>query len=155
MQLLSDQPQTIDFAQYRSTLKNQGVVDEIEGHFKSFKPVTYDVGRQIKAIEAFEAQAVRNAEETKGRVDAELGDLEKTLRNIEEARPFEDLTVVCLTVGRRVLVCCADCEACRTRLLQPDPISMSVLRSSCRRVAGKYQATRYVDFTLSRRSNTY
>ena len=52
------------------------------------------MNRQIKAIEAFEAQAVKSAEETKGVVDKELKDLEKTLKNIEEARPFEDLTVV-------------------------------------------------------------
>ena len=69
-------------------------MDEIENHFKTFKPATYDVGRQIKAIEAFETQAVKNAQETKGLVDKELQDLEKTLKNIEEARPFEDLTVV-------------------------------------------------------------
>ncbi len=100
MQVLSEQPQEIDFARYRSQLKNQSVVDEIEDHFKRFKPVTYDVGRQIKAIEAFEAQAVRNAEETKGKVDMELRDLEKTLKNIEEARPFEDLTVVCFWLLR-------------------------------------------------------
>ena len=93
MQVLSDQAQQVDFAHYRGLLKNQSVVDEIENHFRSFKPVTYDVSRQIKAIEAFENQAVKNAEETKGRVDLELRDLEKTLRNIEEARPFEDLTV--------------------------------------------------------------
>ncbi|KAI9817495.1 MAG: ATP synthase d subunit [Pycnora praestabilis] len=91
--VLSEQPQNIDFSHYRSILKNQAVVDEIENHFKSFKPATYDVGRQIKAIETFEAQAVKNAEETKGKVDMELKDLEKTLKNIEEARPFEDLTV--------------------------------------------------------------
>lgn len=70
------------------------MVDEIEGQFKAFKPTTYDVGRQIKAIEAFEVQAVKSAEETKGRVDGELRDLEATLKNIETARPFEDLTVV-------------------------------------------------------------
>ena len=70
------------------------MVDEIENHFKSFKPATYDVSRQIKAIEAFETEAVKNAQETKGLVDKELQDLEKTLKNIEEARPFEDLTVV-------------------------------------------------------------
>ncbi|MCJ1228922.1 ATP synthase d subunit [Toensbergia leucococca] len=93
VQLLSDSPQTVDFASYRSQLKNTAVVDEIENHFKQFKPKTYDVGRQIKAIEAFEAQAIKSAQETKGAVDAELKDLEKTLTNIEEARPFEDLTV--------------------------------------------------------------
>ncbi|MCJ1408308.1 ATP synthase d subunit [Ptychographa xylographoides] len=93
VQLLSDSPQTVDFASYRSQLKNQSVIEEIEKHFQSFKPATYDVGRQIKAIEAFEAQAVKNAQETKGLVDKELEDLTKTLKNIEEARPFEDLTV--------------------------------------------------------------
>jgi F-type H+-transporting ATPase subunit d len=96
VQMLSEQPSKVDFSYYRSVLKNQAVVDEIENHFKIFKPATYDVGRQIKAIEAFEQQAIKNAEETKGRVDMELKDLEKTLKNIEEARPFEDLTVVCL-----------------------------------------------------------
>merc|ERR1711939_514578 len=72
VQILSEQPSKVDFAHYKSILKNQAVVDEIEKHFATFKPATYDVGGQIKAIEAFEAQAVKN---------------------IEEARPFEDLTV--------------------------------------------------------------
>lgn len=99
VQVLSDQPQTVDFSHYRGVLKNQSVVEEIENHFKQWKPTTYDVGRQIKAIEAFEKQAVKSAEETKGKVDMELRDLEKTLRNIEEARPFEDLTVVCTGSG--------------------------------------------------------
>ena len=94
MAVLSDQPQTVDFAQYRSLLKNQQVVDDIERQVNAFKPATYDVSRQIKAIEAFESQAIKGAEETKIVVDRELKDLEKTLKNIEEARPFEDLTVV-------------------------------------------------------------
>ncbi|KAF5872960.1 putative atp synthase subunit d protein [Botrytis fragariae] len=93
VQALSEQPTKVDFAHYKSILKNTAVVDEIEKHFSTFKPATYDVARQIKAIETFEAQAIKNAEETKGRVDLELKDLEKTLKNIEEARPFEDLTV--------------------------------------------------------------
>ncbi|KAG9236086.1 putative ATP synthase subunit D, mitochondrial [Amylocarpus encephaloides] len=93
VQQLSDMPSTVNFSHYRSTLKNQAVIEEIEKHFASFKPATYDVDRQVKAIEAFEVQAVKNAVETKGRVDLELKDLEKTLKNIEEARPFEDLTV--------------------------------------------------------------
>ncbi|KAL2042613.1 hypothetical protein N7G274_004372 [Stereocaulon virgatum] len=91
--LLSQQAQTVDFEHYRNTISNTQVVDEIEGHFKAFKPVTYDLGRQIKAIEAFETQAVKSAEETKGKVDEEMRDLEKTLKNIETARPLEDLTV--------------------------------------------------------------
>ncbi|DAA76686.1 ATP synthase subunit d [Trichophyton mentagrophytes] len=93
VQVLSEAPQTVDFAHYRKVLKNQAIVDEIEQHFKNFKPVTYDVNRQLKAIEAFEAQAVKNAEETKGKVEMELESLSQTLDNIESARPFEDLTV--------------------------------------------------------------
>jgi hypothetical protein len=92
--MLSEQPQDIDFAYYRSVLKNRAVVDEIEKQAKSWKPATYDVARQIKAIEAFEAQAVKSAEETKLVVDKELKDLDKCLKNIEEARPFDQLTVV-------------------------------------------------------------
>ena len=95
VQQLSEQPTTVDFAKYRSVLKNQAIVDEIEKRFVAFKPATYDVSRQLKAIEAFEVEAVRNAEATKDKVDLELRDLDKTLKNIEEARPFEDLTVVC------------------------------------------------------------
>ena len=91
---LSNLAQTVDFAHYRNTLKNTAVIDEIEQHFKQFKPATYDVDRQLKAIEAFEAQAVKGAEETKGKVDGELKDLDKTLKNIETARPFDELTVV-------------------------------------------------------------
>jgi F-type H+-transporting ATPase subunit d len=92
--VLSEQPQAVDFAHYRKNLKNQAVVDEIESHFKTFKPATYDVNRQLKAIDAFETQAIKSAEETKGRVEAELANLAKTLENIETARPFDELTVV-------------------------------------------------------------
>ena len=102
VQQLSDTPQAVDFAAYRAILKNTAIIDEIEKHFQSFKPVTYDVSRQVKAIEAFESQAIKNAEETKGKVEQELKDLEKTLDNIRTARPFEDLTVVRLVVGSRL-----------------------------------------------------
>ncbi|CAK7201981.1 ATP synthase d subunit [Sporothrix eucalyptigena] len=93
VQALSEQPTTVDFAHYRSILKNTAVVDEIEKRFTSFQPATYDLSRQLKAIDAFEVEAVRNAVATKETVDLELKDLEKTLKNIETARPFEDLTV--------------------------------------------------------------
>lgn len=75
-------------------LKNQAIVDEIEKRFNAFTPATYDVSRQLKAIDAFEVEAIKNAEATKEKVDLELKDLAKTLKNIEDARPFEDLTVV-------------------------------------------------------------
>ncbi|KAK2673318.1 hypothetical protein RAB80_010861 [Fusarium oxysporum f. sp. vasinfectum] len=93
VQQLQEQPTTVDFSQYRSVLKNQAIIDEIEKRFSAFKPVTYDVSRQLKAIDAFEAEAVKNAEATKEAVDLELKDLAATLKNIEEARPFEELTV--------------------------------------------------------------
>jgi hypothetical protein len=91
---LQEHSSNVDFSHYRGILKNQSIIDDIEKQFKAFKPATYDVERQVKAIEAFEAQAVKSAEETKTVVDQELKDLDKTLKNIEEARPFEDLTVV-------------------------------------------------------------
>ncbi|EON99017.1 putative atp synthase d mitochondrial protein [Phaeoacremonium minimum UCRPA7] len=92
-QQLSEEPTTVDFAHYRSVLKNQAIVDEIEKRFNAFKPASYDLDRQLKAISAFEVEAVKNAEATKSKVDLELKDLEKTLKNIEDARPFEELTV--------------------------------------------------------------
>jgi hypothetical protein len=97
MAALSELPTAVDFVQYRSVLKNQAVVDEIEKRFGAFKPATYDLSRQLKAIEAFEVEAVKNAEVTKDKVDLELKDLDKTLANIEEARPFEDITLVGFT----------------------------------------------------------
>ena len=91
--VLETQKQTLDFSQYRSVLKNQSIVDEIEKAYKSFKPAAYDVSSQIKAIEQFEAKAIENAQNTAKTIDAELSDLQETLQNIEQARPFEDLTV--------------------------------------------------------------
>ena len=92
--MLQQQPQEVDFGYYRSVLKNTAVIDEIEKAVGGFQVKKVDVARQIKAIESFEATAVKSAEETKGLVEKELGELEKTLGNIQGARPFEDLTVV-------------------------------------------------------------
>jgi len=97
--VLHDTPREIDFAHYRSILKNQAVVDEIEAAYKAFKPKTYDVSKTLSAIESFEAAAVKNAETTKSKVDAELQNLSMTLKNISEARSFDELTVVCI-LGR-------------------------------------------------------
>jgi len=93
LQVLQDQPQTVDFGHYRSLLKNTAVINEIENHFKTFKPKTYDVNKQIKAIESFEQVAMKNAEQTKGKVEVELRQLEKALGDIEGARPWEETTV--------------------------------------------------------------
>jgi len=90
---LSTQPTTVDISHYRSVLRNQAVIDEAENTLKSFKPVTYDVQAHVKAIESFEAKAVAKAQETSTKIDEELKALQATLQNIEQARPFEDLTV--------------------------------------------------------------
>ncbi|KAF9246897.1 ATP7, subunit D of the stator stalk of mitochondrial F1F0 ATP synthase [Melanogaster broomeanus] len=66
----ASQPTTVDFAHYRSVLKNTAIV-----------------------IETFEAKAVEKAKETAQKIDVELKELQVTLANIEEARPFEDLSV--------------------------------------------------------------
>ncbi|KAJ2930221.1 hypothetical protein H1R20_g6852, partial [Candolleomyces eurysporus] len=86
------QPTTVDFAHYRSVLKNKAIVDEAEKLLKDFKPVTYDVSSTVKAIEAFEAKAVAKAKETEQKIDVELKELQATLANIEDARPFDQLT---------------------------------------------------------------
>lgn len=54
----ASQPTTVDFAHYRSVLRNTAIVNEAEKLLKDFKPVTYDVNAHIKAIETFEAKAV-------------------------------------------------------------------------------------------------
>jgi hypothetical protein len=56
---LNAQPTTVDFAHYRTVLKNKGIVDEAEKILRDFKPVTYDVSTHVKAIETFETKAVR------------------------------------------------------------------------------------------------
>ncbi|KAF8760946.1 Tetraspanin family [Rhizoctonia solani] len=102
--LYATQPTTVNIAHYRSVLKNQAVVDEAERILREFKPVSYDVNEHVKAIEAFEAKAVAKAEETSVKIDEELGNLQKTLANIEEARPFEDLTVEDVAQARPEIV---------------------------------------------------
>ncbi|KAK5944437.1 ATP synthase d subunit [Knufia obscura] len=93
VQQLSEAPQSIDFQHYRSVLKNTQVIDEIEQYYKTFQPKTYDVSKQIKAIESFEQVALKNAEETKSKVQVELKSLEKALGDIEGARAWEDTTI--------------------------------------------------------------
>lgn len=93
-------------------MKNQAIVDEAEKILKEFKPVTYDVNTHVQAIETFEAKAVSflpcelekslngwiflqvaKAKETEEKIDVELKELQATLANIEQSRPFEQLTV--------------------------------------------------------------
>ncbi|KAF9990020.1 ATP synthase d subunit [Mortierella antarctica] len=90
---LKEQKTAVDFAHYRKVLKNQAVIDEVEKSFKAFKPTSYDVQAQIKSIEAVESKALERAKTTATKVEAELADLEATLKNIETSRPIEELTV--------------------------------------------------------------
>ena len=53
------------------------------------------MSKELNQIAQFEEVAVKNALETKAGVDKELSALKMTLENIESARPFEQLTVVC------------------------------------------------------------
>ena len=84
----------VDLAYYRSTLKNQSVIDQIEKATKEFKPVTYDVSTILKGIDGFEAEAVKSAEETEKKISDQLIDLEETIKNIDQARPVDELSVI-------------------------------------------------------------
>jgi hypothetical protein len=151
VQQLGEQSTTVDFAHYRSVLKNQAVIDEIEKRFKDFKPASYDLARQLKAIDAFEVEAVKNAEATKEKVDLELKDLEATLKNIETARPFDELTVVCFEritslENRRLRHKWKETNhemPNRTKLPPPSPRSTRRPPSSFPRAAGQFRVTRY------------
>ncbi|ORX43996.1 mitochondrial ATP synthase [Hesseltinella vesiculosa] len=90
---LKSQPTTVDFAHYRSTLKNQAIIDRAEKAVSGFKPVAYNLDAQLKAIDQFEAKAVQKAQTTVQKIDAELKDLQVTLDNIQNSRPIEQLTV--------------------------------------------------------------
>lgn len=143
---LKEQPTTVDFAAYRETLKNKAIVDEIERRFNEFKPATYDVSRQLRAIDAFEIEAIKNAEATKDKVDLELQDLQKTLKNIEDARPFEDLTVVCRGGAVAAVAACILRVLTifyRTRLPPPSRRSTRRRRTWFPRVVGMCRATKY------------
>lgn len=91
--VLGQQATEVDFSHYRSVLKNSKVVDEIEKSVKAFKPITYDVSKNLKSIEIFEAKAIENAKLTEKSVLDEIKQLETTLKDIENARPFDQLTV--------------------------------------------------------------
>lgn len=90
---LSQQSTEVDFNHYRSVLSNSRVIDEIEKTVSAFKPVTYDVSKTLKTIDMFEQKAVENAKLTEKSVLDEVKQLQETLKDIEGARPFDQLTV--------------------------------------------------------------
>lgn len=90
---LSQQSTEVDFDYYRSRLSNSKVIDEVEKSFKAFKPVSYDVSKTLKTIDMFEQKAVENAKLTEKSVLDEVKQLQDTLKDIEGARPFDQLTV--------------------------------------------------------------
>lgn len=83
----------LDLSAYRSVLKDQRAIDLAEKTLADFKPVTYDLSKWNGVIDAFEGKAVSAAKETVSKISSEEESLKKTLSNIQDARPFEDLTV--------------------------------------------------------------
>lgn len=83
----------IDLAHYKSVLKDQRAVDQASKVLADFKPVDYDVSKWNEVVANYESKAVAAAKATVQKVDAEEQSLKKTLGNIKEARPFDDLTV--------------------------------------------------------------
>ncbi|KAI8826559.1 uncharacterized protein EV422DRAFT_490627 [Fimicolochytrium jonesii] len=90
---LKDHATVIDFNHYRSVLKNSKVVDDAERAFTSFKPATYDLREQIRALDAQQQKAVAAAQKTQQKVKGEVDELKVLLTNIETARPVDQLTV--------------------------------------------------------------
>jgi len=90
---LKEQKTDIDFEHYRKFLKNKSIVSDAETALGSFKPAKVDLTAQMKVVETIEAKAVENARKTAERVDTELRDLHNTLNNIEQTRPFENITI--------------------------------------------------------------
>ncbi|CCD23686.1 F1F0 ATP synthase subunit d NDAI_0C00250 [Naumovozyma dairenensis CBS 421] len=90
---LQSKPTTVDFNHYRSILQNSEIVDKIESFYKSYTPVTLDIKSQLNSLSKFENHAMENAKETESMVASELKALDETLQNIQNARPFDQLTV--------------------------------------------------------------
>lgn len=90
---LQQQDTEVDFESYRKVLNNKDVIAKIENYVKSYKTVTVDVSSQLSTLKAFEAKAVENAQQTEKLVAQELTALQETLKNIESARAFDELTI--------------------------------------------------------------
>ncbi|KAG5459226.1 MAG: ATP synthase D chain, mitochondrial [Olpidium bornovanus] len=89
---LEDSIPEIDFEYYRRVLKNQDVVKRAESALADFKPVKMALDDQLAVISKFEKKAIEKAEETAKQVEAEVNDLKQTIKNIETARPVDQLT---------------------------------------------------------------
>ncbi|KAL7424214.1 ATP synthase d subunit [Cryptotrichosporon argae] len=83
----------LDLSAYKAILKDGSAVAAAERALAEFKPVDYDVSKWDGVVAAFEGKAVAAAKETVDKIKAEETSLKSTLSNIQEARPFEDLTV--------------------------------------------------------------
>ncbi|CAG8457752.1 5449_t:CDS:2 [Cetraspora pellucida] len=90
---LKQQKADIDFEHYRNILKNKSIVNEAEKVLNQFKPTKVDLDAQLKVVEKFEKKAIDYAKNTVNKIDAELGELQATLTNMEQTRPFKDISV--------------------------------------------------------------
>jgi F-type H+-transporting ATPase subunit d len=82
-------------------LKDQSAVQNAEKVLREFKAVDYDLSKWNGVVDAFEGKAVAAAKETLAKISKEEGSLKETLSNIQEARPFEDLTVSLVISARQ------------------------------------------------------
>lgn len=101
-------------------MKDQRAVEQAQKVLSEFKPVTYDIAKFTSAIDAFEGRAVsvgvsctktisdfvmsqvEAAKATVEKISSEEKDLQSTLSNIQDARPFEDLTVCAEVVAEGI-----------------------------------------------------
>lgn len=81
----------------------------------------------LTALIELQVQAVKSAEETSKMVETEVQDLEKTLKNIESARPFEDCTVVSVCRWSRSCYSWRQTTCSRWYQANIDPITSTTL----------------------------
>ncbi|KAG5437734.1 hypothetical protein PCANB_000447 [Pneumocystis canis] len=102
--LLQEQAQGINFSYYHSIIKDKTLLNEIEKDVKGFKPLKYNIDSQMKMINLLETKAFQSAKKMEYQIDLELIQLKKTLLNIQQARPIEDLTI------HDILIACPEIE---------------------------------------------
>lgn len=138
----------IDISHYKSILKDQSAVQNAEKVLREFKPVDYDLSKWNGVVDAFEGKAVAAAKETLAKISKEEGSLKETLSNIQEARPFEDLTVSFSMKGCRACFkrssSHVECNVLTIRLTRSErrgPKSLKPPRPCLKRESGPYQVT--------------
>jgi F-type H+-transporting ATPase subunit d len=89
---LKDSSAEINFDAYK-VLKNQQVVEEAKRALSSQKILKFHSEKQLQEIEKARQAAVSLAKKTEQSIQAEMSELKVLQKDIEEARPIEELTV--------------------------------------------------------------